>query len=184
MVNPTTVIFATSSVNNNGIKDGFKSLRKDNQELRSFVEAYQPQPNVGGRVQDVMLLDFESLTDALIIANAEVMGIPANMAFKHVLTGRGLSEAHSCAGTKKPSHPEEIATCEEDKRGRISPNGMHWCDTTTGPRTAGGIYCLIDCTAEQDKRKKECQDRCNRLWMGLDTVLGRVRPKEDQVTTQ
>ena len=32
----------------------------------------------------------------------------------------------ACAGTRTPNHPETIQTCVEDKRGRISPDGMHW----------------------------------------------------------
>lgn len=42
MVNPRTVIFATSAINNNALKmDGFESLRKDNEVLRQFVANYK-----------------------------------------------------------------------------------------------------------------------------------------------
>ena len=63
---------------------------------------------------------------------------------------------------------------------------MHWCSATTQPRTAGGIVCLTKCaiTADmafepddgdrRDERAaylRECQDRCNALWMNLDSFF-------------
>ena len=134
MVNPRTVIFTTSAINNNGISDQFASLRKDNEVVRQFVQHYQPPEHPEDGVQNVLL------------ANAEAMGIPADMAFKHVLTGNGLSDKESftgvrwfpqltamaCASINKPTHPKRIPTCMDGKRGRVSPDGMHFCDSTTG----------------------------------------------------
>ena len=137
MVNPRTVIFATSAVNNNGISDGFASMRRDNEAVRRFVEHYQPPEYAEDGVQNVMLLDWERLTDDLILANAESMGIPGHMAFTHVLTGNGLTHeksfsglnmfpqltAMACSSVSEPTHPKRIPTCMDDKRGRISPDG-------------------------------------------------------------
>ena len=139
MVNPRTVIFATSAVNNNALKlDGFDSLRKDNEALRRFVANYQVPYYANRGVQNVLLMDFEKLTDALVLANAETMSIPPEMAFRHRVSCEGLSKGHAftgtrycphltamaCAGTRAPNHPEVIQTCVEDKRGRISPGTL------------------------------------------------------------
>ena len=139
MVNPRTVIFATSAVNNNALKlDGFESLRKDNEALRRFVANYQVPYYANRGVQNVLLMDFERLTDALVLANAETMSIPPEMAFRHQVSCEGLSKGHAftgtrycphltamaCAGTRAPNHPEVIQTCVEDKRGRISPGTL------------------------------------------------------------
>ena len=141
MVNPRTVIFATSAINNNALKmDGFESLRKDNEVLRQFVANYKIPYYSNRGVQNVLLMDWEKLTDALVLANAETMNIPPEMAFKHQVSCEGLSKSHAftgtrycphltamaCAGNRTPNHPETIQTCVEDKRGRISPDGMHW----------------------------------------------------------
>ena len=197
MVNPRTVIFTTSAINNNGISDQFASLRKDNKVVRQFVQHYQPPEHPEDGVQNVLLLDWELLTDDLVLANAEAMGIPADMAFKHVLTGNGLSDKESftgvrwfpqltamaCASITKPTHPKRIPTCMDGKRGRVSPDGMHFCDSTTGPRTAAGIIALIECSvvadedmygASPNERKqylRECQDDVNNLYMNLRSVF-------------
>ena len=137
MVNPRTVIFTTSAVNNNGISDEFASMRRDNEAVRRFVQHYQPPEYAEDGVQNVMLLDWERLTDDLVIANAESMGIPGHMAFTHVLTGNGLTHkksftgvnwypqltAMACGSISEPTHPKRIPTCMDDTRGRISPDG-------------------------------------------------------------
>lgn len=111
MVNPRTVIFTTSAVNNNGISDGFASMRRDNEAVRRFVEHYQPPEYAEDGVQNVMLLDWERLTDDLVLANAESMGIPGHMAFTHVLTGNGLTHEKSFKGvTNSPHYPQLTGT--------------------------------------------------------------------------
>ena len=101
MVNPRTVIFATSAINNNALKmDGFKSLRKDNEVLRQFVADYKIPYYSNRGVQNVLLLDWEKLTDALVLANAETMNIPPEMAFKHSVSCEGLSKRHSFTGNR------------------------------------------------------------------------------------
>ena len=101
MVNPRTVIFATSAINNNALKmDGFESLRKDNAVLRQFVANYKIPYYSNRGVQNVLLLDWEKLTDALVLANAETMNIPPEMAFKHQVSCEGLSKRHSFTGAR------------------------------------------------------------------------------------
>ena len=59
---------------------------------------------------------------------------------------------------------------------------MHFCSSTSGPRTAGGFVCLTKCILAKenanrrgDKRAKQysdlqlCQDRCNNLFMNMDS---------------
>ena len=202
MVNPRTVIFATSPINNNAFKDDFVPLRKDNSAVRQFVANYQPPSSppssAGGGIQNVMLMEWERLTDELVLANAEIMNIPPEMAFKHRVTCEGLSKKHSvtgpfycphltamaCAGTSSPNHPEAIASCVDERRGRLSQDGMHWCEGTTGPRTVGAVACLIQCATTADATfggdqgnqeprmayLKDCQDQCNALWTSMDSA--------------
>ena len=194
----------TSAANNNALNlDGFQSLRKDNDALRKFVDNYKTPPANQG-VQNVMLLDWSKLADSLIVANAQTMGISAEMAFSHTVTCDGPSKRESwypycpqphltamvCSGTTPPSHPKTITSCPEDKRGRLSPDGLHWCSATTGPRSTGGILCLIHCAIDADESFEEsndersqflksCQDRCNSLWMNMDSFFVEDESRED-----
>ena len=67
-------------------------------------------------------------------------------------------------------------------RTAVSPDGMHFCSSTSGPRTAGGFVCLTKCilAKENANRRGEnrakqysdlqlCQDRCNSLFMNMDS---------------
>ena len=208
------VIMTTSAVNNNGVRDGFVRLRKDNEVIRTFVNSYSPPLNPSGGVQNLVLMDWEKLTDELVKANAQTLGIPAERAFSHYVTGEAVPEAHmyspegnryffpqltamACATNVElsdeqnqavpPSHPTSIdenrvGTCPDLKRGIASPDGMHWCSSTAGPRTSGGFVCLTKCILAKenasrrgDDRAKQfsdlrlCQDRCNNLFMNMDS---------------
>lgn len=191
------VIMATSAVNNNAVRDGFVRLRKDNEVVRTFVNSYSPP--VDGGVQNLVLMDWEKLTDALIVANAEMQSIPAERAFNHYVTGEAVPEAHmhspegnryffpqltamACAGTAELSDENRVGTCPAHKRGLVSPDGMHFCSSTSGPRTAGGFVCLTKCILAKENAKRRgdnrakqfsdlqlCQDRCNRVFMSMDS---------------
>ena len=208
------VIMTTSAVNNNGVRDGFVRLRKDNEVIRTFVNSYSPPLN--GGVQNLVLMDWEKLTDELVKANADTLGIPAERAFSHYVTGEAVPEGHmyspegnryffpqltamACASNVKSPDPDEknqaappshsasidenrVGTCPDLKRGLVSPDGMHWCSSTAGPRTSGGFVCLTKCILAKenanrrgDGRAKQfsdlrlCQDKCNDLFMSMDS---------------
>ena len=205
------VIMTTSAVNNNAVRDGFIRLRKDNEVIRNFVKSYSPPLNPNGGVQNLVLMDWEKLTDELVKANAETQGIPVERAFSHYVTGEAVPEAHmyspegnryffpqltamACASTVEPSDQDafsshsttitenRVGTCPDLKRGLVSPDGMHWCSSTAGPRTSGGFVCLTKCILAKenanrrgDGRAKQfsdlrmCQDRCNNLFMNMDS---------------
>ena len=128
------VIMATSAVNNNAVRDGFVRLRKDNEVVRTFVNSYSPPAGPDGGVQNLVLMDWEKLTDALIVANAEMQSIPAERAFNHYVTGEAVPEAHmyspegnryffpqltamACAGTAELTDENRVGTCPAHKRG-------------------------------------------------------------------
>ena len=90
--------------------------------------------------------------------------------------------AMSCSGKSSPGatvDSEFANECPEAKMGRISPDGMHFCGTTLGPRTNGGLACLIQCTIDASdddngdfkSSLKACQDMCNNLFMNMETVI-------------
>lgn len=193
---PHTVILVTTPVNNNALRDGIVSLRKDNEVIRSFVNNYKPPARPEDGVQNVLLLDWELLVDDMIRANAEVLGIPPEKAFSHYITGENSEKlaankkkgvypqltAMSCSGTPSPGatvDSEFANECPEAKMGRISPDGMHFCGTALGPRTNGGLSCLIQCTidanddvnGDSQSSLKACQDICNSLYMNMETVF-------------
>jgi hypothetical protein len=128
------VIMATSAVNNNAVRDGFVRLRKDNEVVRTFVNSYSPPADPDAGVQNLVLMDWEKLTDALIVANAEMQSIPAERAFNHYVTGEAVPEAHmyspegnryffpqltamACAGTAELTDENRVGTCPAHKRG-------------------------------------------------------------------
>lgn len=195
---PHTVILVTTPVNNNALRDGMVSLRKDNEVIRTFVKEYKPPVRPEDGVQNVLLLDWELLVDDMIRANAEVLGIPPEKAFSHYITGENSEKlaankkkgiypqltAMSCSGTSSLGGTvgsEFENECPEAKMGRISPDGMHFCGTTLGPRTNGGLACLIRCTIDANddvnggsgsqSSLKACQDMCNNLFMNMETVI-------------
>ena len=195
---PHTVILVTTPVNNNALRDGMVSLRKDNEVIRSFVNNYKPPARSEDGVQNVLLLDWELLVDDMIRANAEVIGIPPEKAFSHYITGENSKKlaankkkriypqltAMSCSGRSSLGatvHSEFANECPdpEAKMGRISPDGVHFCGTTLGPRTNGGLACLIQCTidanddanGDSQSSLKACQDMCNKQFMNMETVI-------------
>ena len=193
---PHTVILVTTPVNNNALRDGMVSLRKDNEVIRTFVNNYKPPARPEDGVQNVLLLDWELLVDDMIRANAEIIGIPPEKAFTHYITGENSEKlaankkkriypqltAMSCSGRSSlgATVDSEFANeCPEAKMGRISPDGMHFCGTTLGPRTNGGLACLIQCTidanddvnGDSQSSLKTCQDMCNKQFMNMETVI-------------
>ena len=193
---PHTVILVTTPVNNNALRDGMVSLRKDNEAIRSFVANYKAPATPEDGVQNVLLLDWELLIDDMIKANAEVLRIPHEKAFSHYITGENSEKlatnkkkgmypqltAMSCSGMPSSGFTvdsEFASECPEAKMGRISVDGMHFCGATIGPRTNSGLACLIQCTIDKDNDSsqtiqsslKACQDRCNKLYMNMKTVF-------------
>ena len=187
---PHTVILVTTPVNNNGIRDGFKKLRKDNEAIRSYVKNFVPPENSSDGVQNVLLLDWEKLVDAAILANAEVLGIRPEKSFQHSLTGVNIEEnkkrqwypqltAMTCSGTTHVQEPQWSNECPEDRMGLVSPDGMHLCGATIGPRSSGGLACLVKCSIDVDEYGLEykapflekCQNMCNGLFMNMDTFF-------------
>ena len=63
--------------------------------------------------------------------------------------------------------------------GRISPDGMHLCGATLGPRSSGGLACLMKCAIDADGYDfderipllSQCQNVCNGLFMNMDTIF-------------
>ena len=187
---PHTVILVTTPVNNNGIHDGFQKLRKDNEAIRSYVQNFVPPKNPEAGIQNVLLLDWEKLIDAAILANAEILGIQPEMAFQHSLTGVNIEEskkrawypqltAMTCSGSTPTKEPQWDTECPEDRMGRISPDGMHLCGATLGPRSSGGLACLMKCAIDADGYDfderipllSQCQNACNRLFMNMNTIF-------------
>ena len=134
------VIMATSAVNNNAVHDDFVSLRKDNEVIRTFVNSYNPPLTSNGCVQNLVLMDWEKLTDSLVEVNAETQGIPAEQAFSHYVTGEAVPEAHiyspegthyffpqltamACAGSV--GLPDEKQNISPSKPERIDENRVH-----------------------------------------------------------
>lgn len=75
------------------------------------------------------------------------------------------------------------------KRNQISPDGIHWCVETLGPRYTASIACLLGCvynekpldaTPEGSARLRKCEQECNEQFMSLKRVdeylIGNERP--------
>lgn len=65
------------------------------------------------------------------------------------------------------------------KRNLISPDGIHWCVETIGPRFTASIACLLGCvynerppdtSAKGIESLRECERECNNKFMSLTPV--------------
>merc|ERR1712150_105648 len=97
--------------------------------------------------------------------------------------GGGQYNNNTNNNNNDPTTTNEMNHCDGDRRGLISGDGMHWCETTMGPRTNGGILCLVQCTLtynsetnndyyyEQLESLHQCQNQCNALYADLNTIF-------------
>jgi len=176
---PKAVIMLTTAPNNNAlIQNGVTKLQNDNNAVRNFVNGLPADQ------ESVMLMDWEKLTNEIVIANGEVMSVPAHKALSHITTGENATDGYrkkqlwfphltamSCSGTVQPSE-NSVGTCPSNLRGLVSIDGMHWCQETVGPRTAGMAICLITCVVEKEQSSlsyRQCGEKCDSMFMNMST---------------
>lgn len=198
-----TVIISTISFNNNvktlrdlqGIEEANDMIR---QVARSWMH-HQASERLKKNVRWILVQEFGKFTTQMIWTNAKHMGyrVPLNF-FSH-----GWSRAKNaeflldrlqqnsqffwppsipmvCAGTKPPANVSSCTT-----KNAISPDGMHWCTSTVGPRYSASVSCLLGCVYnvkfgflvgrvnDSDvflKGVRVCERECNDQFMSLEAV--------------
>ena len=138
----------------------------------------------------MLVQEFANFTDHLILKNAEHIGydISSSNALSEKLndTSGALKWPQSipmvCAN--KPLNNME----SECHRNKISPDGLHWCVETLGPRYTASISCLLGCVYNERipesspdglRSLQKCEQDCNEQFMSLkpidETWLGSER---------
>ena len=81
----------------------------------------------------------------------------------------------------KMPNSTNVQSCVYNK---ISPDGMHWCTPTLGPRYSASVACLLGCVyngelgylSERENSNimnesvRACEDECNQRFMSLVPV--------------
>ena len=172
------VIFTTVGLDNNAIgAEQWSRVEKINEYVHEIASNFKPT-SVDG-VQWIMVQEWSRFTSAILRENGLSMGYntSSNDFFFERLVGGETSWAQSvpmvCANRPKDNLHSEC------KRNKISPDGIHWCVETLGPRFTASIACLLGCaynerppdrTQRGVSRLKRCERDCNEQFMSLNRI--------------
>mmetsp|Transcript_11798 Transcript_11798/g.19494 ORF Transcript_11798/g.19494 Transcript_11798/m.19494 type:complete len:491 (-) Transcript_11798:92-1564(-) len=193
-----TVIISTLTFSNNvqTISD-WVGIRRVNDMIRQIARNWDfSQRNDLSSVRWILVQEFGNFTNQMIWTNAKHIGYDVDLNFS-VNGWEGVntdflldrfeqvskfhfshSKAMVCA--ERPSGTNE-QSCEYNK---ISPDGMHWCSPTLGPRYSASVACLLGCVYNGElgylveretsnitnKSVRVCEDECNQRFMSLVPV--------------
>jgi len=173
------VIFTTVGLDNNAIgPEQWAGVEKINEYVHDIAKNFKPT-SVDG-VQWIMVQEWSRFTSQIIRENGLSMGynISSNDFYFERLVGGETSWAQSvpmvCANKPKDNLHSEC------KRNKISPDGIHWCVETLGPRFTASIACLLGCaynerppdraTQRGVSSLRKCEHECNEQFMSLTRI--------------
>jgi len=173
------VVFTTVGLDNNAIgAEEWAGIEKINEYVHEIASNFKPT-SVDG-VQWIMVQEWSRFTSAILRENGLSMGYntSSNDFFFERLVGGETSWAQSvpmvCANRPKDNLHSEC------RRNKISPDGIHWCVETLGPRFTASIACLLGCvynerppdrtTHRGASRLKKCEHDCNEQFMSLNRI--------------
>lgn len=174
-----TVVITTIAINNNAMKTGeWDEVTKTNVMIQNIQDNWK-QPNDGeDGVEWVLLQQFSSFTLELIKANAEYIGYDVSNTdylFDQLAGNLNWPQAIPMVCANKPR--DNLVT--ECHRNKISPDGIHWCVETIGPRYTASVACLLGCiyngrtperTTDGLASLRRCEHDCNEQFMTLKRV--------------
>lgn len=194
-----TVIISTLTFSNN-VKtlDDWKGIQKVNEMIRQIAKswAFSPTKDLNS-VSWILVQELGNLTNQMIWTNAKNIGYNVTLDFSShgwdaINTGFLLDRfEHASAFHWPPSIPMVCAerpngtNVRDCTRNKISPDGMHWCTATLGPRYSASIACLLGCVYNgefgylvgvvetfniMNRSVRVCEDECNQRFMSLVPV--------------
>ena len=180
LVGARTVIFTTVGLDNNAITaDMWKGVVKINQLIHEVANEWQPPKDGQDGVQYVLVQEFSDFTSKILHENGKHIGYntTSNNFFFERLVGGSTSWPQSipmvCANKPKDNLDSEC------QRNKISPDGIHWCVETLGPRFTASIACLLGCVYNKKPPEsspeglasvRKCEKDCNDQFMSLKRV--------------
>jgi len=180
LIGARAVIFTTVGLDNNAITaDMWKGVVKINQLIHEVANEWQPPKDGQDGVQYVLVQEFSDFTSKILHENGKHIGYntTSNNFFFERLVGGSTSWPQSipmvCANKPKDNLDSEC------KRNKISPDGIHWCVETLGPRFTASIACLLGCVYNERPPEsspegltsvRKCEKDCNDQFMSLKRV--------------
>ncbi|KAL7544232.1 hypothetical protein ACHAWF_010052 [Thalassiosira exigua] len=178
-----TVILTTVGLDNNAItSDMWAGITKVNELVHEVARSWQPLSEDDG-VQYVMVQEFANFSSGILYEQGKQMGydVSSNAFFFERLKGGTTSWAQSipmvCSNKPKDNLESEC------KRNKISPDGIHWCVETLGPRFTASLACLLGCVYNERPPARSprgmatllrCEQDCNEQFMSLKRVDERL----------
>ncbi|KAL7532351.1 hypothetical protein ACHAXR_004578 [Thalassiosira sp. AJA248-18] len=173
------VIFSTVGLDNNAVTpEMWAGVIKINEIIHDVAKSWEP-PSDGDGVQWILVQEFSNFTSSILHENGKFIGydVTSNKFFFERLVGGTTSWPQSipmvCANKPKDNLDSEC------KRNKISPDGIHWCVETLGPRFTASIACLLGCvfngrppetSPEGSASLRKCEQECNEQFMSLKRV--------------
>ena len=195
-----TIIISTLTFSNNvNTLNDWVGIQRVNKMIRGIARNWESSPKNGlGSVRWILVQEFGNFTNQLIWTNAKHIGYDVDLNF----SVNGWEEVNAdflldkfeqvskfhypkskpmvCA--KRPIG-SNVQSCVYNK---ISPDGMHWCTPTLGPRYSASVACLLGCVYNGELgyghlTEREnfnitnasifvCEDECNQRFMSLVPV--------------
>jgi len=190
-----TVVISTLTFSNNvQTLNDWAGIQRVNEMIRQIARNWEP--NNLNSVRWILVQEFGNFTNQMIWTNAKHIGYDVDLNFS-VNGWEGVNAdflldrfeqvskfhySHSkpmvCA--KRPNSTN-VQSCEYNN---ISPDGMHWCSPTLGPRYSASVACLLGCVYNRrlgymvetetsnitNESVRVCEDECNQRFMSLVPV--------------
>ena len=189
-----TVILSTITFNNNvKTMDDWKGIHEVNAIMREIANNWIASENP---VRWVLVQDLYNLTNQMIWTNAMHLGYNVTLDFSVPNWDQGENINFlfdRFERTSRYNWPASIPMVCDQKtlinngtdclRNKLSPDGMHWCTDTIGPRYSASNACLLGCVYNgkysylveieavlRGASVRACEEECNRRFMSLVPV--------------
>jgi len=152
-------------VNNIMTMDDLEELHETNKMLKTFAQKNH------SAVDNVMVLDFGRLGDALTEWNGKLMGFNVTNHTDYLFQRlnccpkQGFLQTIAQVCTKRVRHGRK--RCGPGNG--FSVDGLHWCSENLNGRINAGTACLIQCMYSSDD-VRECEKDCNNRFMSLRPI--------------
>lgn len=183
VIGARVVIITTVGLDNNAItSELWEKVTKINDIIHDVAMSWEPLSGDNG-VKFVLVQEFSNFTSQILHENGRHLGYDVSTEaffFERLLNGT-TSWAQSipmvCSNRPKDNLDAE---CE---RNTISPDGIHWCVETLGPRFSASLACLLGCVFNGEPlgkdprdlaRMRQCERECNERFMSLARVKERL----------
>mmetsp|Transcript_22105 Transcript_22105/g.48087 ORF Transcript_22105/g.48087 Transcript_22105/m.48087 type:complete len:475 (+) Transcript_22105:274-1698(+) len=180
MLGARAVIFTTVGLDNNAItSELWDKVTKINEIIHDVARSWEPPSDGEDGVRWILVQEFSNFTSQILYENGKHLGydVSSNDFFFERLKGGTTSWAQSIPMVCSNKPKDDLES--ECKRNKISPDGIHWCVETLGPRFTASIACLLGCvyngrppetSPEGLASLRQCELDCNEEFMSLKRV--------------